>query len=312
MALASLLLAAAVAVELPADIAGRCETWLCAGQSNMQRGWGCFNSTPEEKARVSMELAQLDELDVRLWNFADGSWTKLDRTNALSHCAIGISFGIRRARATGKPVALLYVAAGGAPTESFLSRATMRATDASGRPLYPTLAAMMADGREIHETPHFPCAWVAREFPRRKDHDSEAKWWGFGCLYERGIAPLRHLPLTGILWYQGESNATACIGTPDVPLDPGYMRETLRAVVAELRGDRKVPFLMFGLPIMDRPWEPYRTAQREVCAQMGAVYLDTFAAGLGDPHDVHPRNKIPFAELAAAAAERAIAEGAIE
>lgn len=28
------------------------------------------------------------------------------------------------------------------------------------------------------------------------------------------------------------------------------------------------------------------------------VYLDAFAAGLGDPDDVHPRNKIPFAELA--------------
>ena len=96
MALASLLLAAAVAVEVPADIADRCETWLCAGQSNMQRGWGCLNSAPDEKARVSMELAQLDELDVRLWNFADGSWTKLDRTNALAHCAIGISFGIQQ------------------------------------------------------------------------------------------------------------------------------------------------------------------------------------------------------------------------
>jgi len=34
----------------------------------------------------------------------------------------------------------------------------------------------------------------------------------------------------------------------------------------------------------------------------GAVYVDTFAAGLGDPNDVHPRDKIPFAELAARAA----------
>ena len=30
----------------------------------------------------------------------------------------------------------------------------------------------------------------------------------------------------------------------------------------------------------------------------GAIFVDTFAAGLGEMNDVHPRDKIPFAELA--------------
>ena len=94
-------------VTLPPDIAATCETWLCAGQSNMQQGWGCYNATPEEKARVESELSAFEKVDVRLWNFLDRTWIRLDRTNALDRCAIGVSFAIRRARATGRPIALL-------------------------------------------------------------------------------------------------------------------------------------------------------------------------------------------------------------
>jgi len=39
---------------------------------------------------------------------------------------------------------------------------------------------------------------------------------------------------------------------------------------------------------------------------LDSVYMeDTFAAGLGEENDVHPRNKIPFAELAIEALEKA-------
>ena len=50
------------------------------------------------------------------------------------------------------------------------------------------------------------------------------------------------------------------------------------------------------------PWEPYRAAQRKACQLTGATYLDTFGAGLGEKNNVHPTNKIPFVEMAAAAA----------
>ena len=59
---------------------------------------------------------------------------------------------------------------------------------------------------------------------------------------------------------------------------------------------------MMGLPRMNRPWERYRAAQKKVCEETGATFVDSFAAGLGDPNDVHPRDKAAFAELAARAA----------
>lgn len=283
--------------KLPAQFG---ELWLCAGQSNMQKGWGEFNRSPEEKARVSAELGQLKSLNVWLWDFNDGVWTRLTPQNAGKRSAVGVSFAIRRARKINKPVGILYVAAGGAPTEAFLSEQTMCRVGKDGKPVYPKLCAIATDRHRIDANESFPCAWCKREFPHRKGKANEAAWWPVSRMYDKGIKFTEQLPVTGVLWYQGESNATTNV-KPDVPLADDYMLETNLAVIDQLRGDRDIPFIMMGLPAMNRPWEPYRAAQKKACGQKGAIFVDTFAAGLGDPRDVHPRNKIPFAELAAKA-----------
>ena len=275
------------------------ETWLCAGQSNMQKGWGEFNATPVEKERVENELKRLDKVDIRFWDFNTGEWTKLTRGNALRKSAFGVSFAIRRAETIKGQVRMLYVAAGGAPTESFLSEQTMCAIGKDGKPLYPHLAAIATNRHRLDQNKDFPCKWVAREYPRRRGNREEAYWWPVSKMYDHGIKRIKDggIKVDGILWYQGESNATTCVA-PDTALPSDYIEETLRAVVAELRGDRKIPFIMMGLPKMGRPWEPYRAAQKKVCEETGVIYVDTFGAGLGDMHDVHPRDKTVFADLA--------------
>ena len=280
------------------------ETWLCAGQSNMQKGWGEFNASPAEKARVESELERLDNVDIRFWDFNSGEWTKLTRANALAKSAFGVSFAIRRAEATGGQIRMLYVAAGGAPTESFLAEQTMCAVGKDGKPLYPHLAAIATNRHRLDRNKDFPCAWVAREYPRRRANKEEAYWWPVSKMYDEGIKCIKEseVDIDGILWYQGESNATTCVA-PDTPTGRDYQLETLRALVSELRGGRKIPFVMMGLPKMNRPWEQYRAVQREVCGETGAIFVDTFAAGLGEMHDVHPRDKTAFAELAARAAD---------
>lgn len=276
-----------------------CEFWLCAGQSNMQKGWGEFNASAAEKARVKSEMQRLKKVNVFFWDFNTGETVRLTPENALRKSAFGVSFAIRRAELTKKHVYMLYVAAGGAPTESFLSESTMCAVDDNGRPVYPKLAAIATNRRRLDRNGDFPCAWVAREYPRRRGNKSEAYWWPVSKMYDEGIREIRRrgFPVTGILWYQGESNATTCVN-PDVPTPRDYQEETLRAVIDELRGGYGIPFVMIALPKMDRPWERYREVQKKIAAEKGAVFVDTFAAGLGDMRDVHPRDKIPFAELA--------------
>lgn len=276
-----------------------CEYWLCAGQSNMQKGWGEFNATAAEKARVKSEMERLKKVDVYFWDFNTGKTIRLTPKNALDKSAFGVSFAIRRAEQTKKKIYMLYVAAGGAPTESFLSESTMCAVDGNGKPVYPKLAAIATNRRRLDKNRDFPCAWVAREYPRRRGNKSEAHWWPVSKMYDNGIKEIRRrrYPITGVLWYQGESNATTCVN-PDVPTPRDYQEETLRAVVDELRGGYGIPFVMIGLPKMNRPWEQYREVQKKIAKEKGVIFVDTFAAGLGDMRDVHPRDKIPFAELA--------------
>ena len=282
------------------------EVWLCAGQSNMQKGWGEFAATPAEKERVRGEMKRLAKCDIRFWDFNDGSWTSLTPKAALRKSAFGVSFAIRRAEATGRAIFMLYVAAGGAPTESFLSEQTMCAVGKDGKPVYPHLAAIATNRRRLDQNADFPCKWVAREYPRRCGNREEAYWWPVSKLYDAGLRPIEAsgIKVDGILWYQGESNATTCV-SPDEPTDADYQRETLRAVMGEFRNlAPQAKILVMGLPKMNRPWEWYRENQRQVCAETGAVYIDTFAAGLGDMNDVHPRDKRPFADLAAEAASK--------
>ena len=287
------------------------EFWICAGQSNMQKGWNEFNTTPQEKERVKGEMARLEKCDIRFWDFNNNLWRRLTPMNALEKSAFGVSFAIRRAEATGKTIAILYVAAGGAPTESFLSEQTMCAVGKDGKPVYPHLAAIATNRHRLDQNKDFPCAWVAREYPRRRANKEEAYWWPVSKMYDNGIKRIKDsgIHVDGILWYQGESNATTCVA-PDTPTDRDYQLETLRALVSELRSvsqltthNSQLPtFIMMGLPKMNRPWEQYRAVQKQVCDETGAIFVDTFAAGLGEANDVHPRDKTVFADLAAKAA----------
>ena len=286
------------------------EFWICAGQSNMQKGWNEFNTTPQEKERVKGEMARLEKCDIRFWDFNNNRWRRLTPMNALEKSAFGVSFAIRRAEATGKTIAILYVAAGGAPTESFLSEQTMCAVGKDGKPVYPHLAAIATNRHRLDQNKDFPCAWVAREYPRRRANKEEAYWWPVSKMYDNGIKRIKDsgIHVDGILWYQGESNATTCVA-PDTPTDRDYQLETLRALVSELRSvsqlstpNSQLPtFIMMGLPKMNRPWEQYRAVQKQVCDETGAIFVNTFAAGLGEMNDVHPRDKTAFADLAAKA-----------
>lgn len=290
----------AAPVTIPADIAGRCETWLCAGQSNMF--W-----TLDRCAGADSEAAATAKHDIRLWDFVSGQWRRITPANAKEWSALAVSFAIRRAEATGKPIALLLVDVGGAPAEAFLPASVMASVDANGKPRYPWLLRILTNRKPLEQNEDFPESWVKTVYTDRQD--CESRGWRVGVLWDLGLARLLGLPLTGVLWYQGESNAsTALGGQAEKPLPEPYMEETIRATVETLQGiaGDKAPVLMVGLPVMNRPWAPYRALQKKVCDETGTIYLDTFSRGLGTPDNVHPPEKRPFAELASEAATSAL------
>ena len=289
-------------VTLPADVSdGNREVWLFVGQANMQRGWGEFCATPTGKECVAREMARLEKVDIRFWDFNDDSWTKLSPTNAPDKCAFGISFATRRAEATGKTVVMLYVSAGGAPTESFLSEQTMCAVGKDGRPVYPRLAAIATNRHRLDKNADYP---DAREYSCCHGNTSEVRWWTVSSLYDAAVARIRAsgVKIDGVFWDQGESNASACVATNE-PIDAAYQEEVLRAVVAELRGGVEIPFVMMGLPTLSRLGAAYGAAQKKVCEDTGAIYVDPFASGLGN-ENAYPWDKAAFAAAAFCAAAK--------
>ena len=114
-----------------------------------------------------------------------------------------------------------------------------------------------------------------------------------GTCFNAMIHPLAPFALTGVLWYQGESDMTG--GTHQ------YYREVLRALIDEWRdvfGQKDLPFLIVQLPNIGAP-NPRETRVGNYArvreAQL-AVALATPHTGLvttidiGEP-DIHPRNK---------------------
>lgn len=123
-------------------------------------------------------------------------------------------------------------------------------------------------------------------------------------LYNRMIAPLRDIPLRGVIWYQGESNA-------DTPEDALRYRQQFAAMIRQWRGQwasPELPFLWVQLANFvsgrdtptQSPWALLRESQSAALAlpfTAQAVTIDIGASG-----DIHPTNKQDVAHRLALAA----------
>ena len=104
-------------------------------------------------------------------------------------------------------------------------------------------------------------------------------------LYNGMIHPLVPYGIKGVIWYQGESNADA---------QASQYSERFSAVIGDWRsrfGQGDVPFLFVQLANFDSDasWPVIRDQQEKTLALPGtgmAVTID-----IGDPNDIHPRNK---------------------
>lgn len=120
-------------------------------------------------------------------------------------------------------------------------------------------------------------------------------------LYNGMIAPLKHYAMTGVLWYQGESNA----GRP-----AGY-RDLFREMVRDWRetwGIGEFPFLYVQLANFDpgdedpASWAPIREEQRLSLAVPNTAMA--VAIDVGEYNDLHPQDKKSVGERLALCARR--------
>jgi sialate O-acetylesterase len=150
-------------------------------------------------------------------------------------------------------------------------------------------ALQLAGGNSIPlEGPwQYRIAPVSIGFPPRAPWEAVG---GLGTLYNAMIAPLGSYGLRGVLWYQGESNAS----------EPQSYQALLAALMADWRRQfgAELPFLVVQLPNygaqpftpVESGWAALREAQRLAVAHDGHAGL-AVTIDIGEPRNLHPTNK---------------------
>ena len=268
------------------------EVWLCSGQSNMafklrqaadasrdiakatDRGLRLYNMQPRwETDNVEWDSTAVDSVS-RLQYFRPAQWVASSPQNAADFSAVAYYMGRMLRDSLRVPVGLVCNAVGGTPIESWIDRPMLEE-------YYPQVLRHWKNN-------DFVMDWVrgraTKNLARRPGgrHPYHPAY----C-FETGIEPLLNLPLRGVAWYQGESNAH----------NPDSWRFDLLARSWRMRmGDFSLPFYVVQLSGIERPSWPWmrntqRIAQRSVFATQMVVSSD-----LGLRHDVHPPYKRPVGE----------------
>lgn len=287
------------------------EVWLCSGQSNMdfplQRATGGAAELTHDMpagprffsltgmSTTAQPFREKDRERLQAATFFQGAWQVPAARDRGALSAIAWWFACQRMRDTGRPIGIVENAVGGSGTEAWLSPESLRS-----RPEYADLI-----------TPawldHAKVAPWARQRARQQIGVLRDVLHPFqpGFLYDSGIGWWRDFPFTGVLWYQGETNAEI----NDVAWNTRLLEDLMSSWRKGLRHE-SLPFFLVELPRIGgqdplrRYWPQYREAQQQATKRMPRAYrIQTTDLGWDSP-DVHPPDKKPIALRLAEEAKR--------
>lgn len=269
------------------------DVWLCAGQSNMAFELKSAASGSEAlqqlgKGNPKLRLLKFDQIaqtDNKSWDsltlakvnrlqFFSGAWKTADASTAAGFSAIGYYFAKKIQSEVDVPIGMIDIAVGGSILESWIDRYTMEHDH--------QLVDVLTNWRKSD----FIQEWARGRADVNLKHASNPKQrhpYQPVYNYEAGIARLTKSPITGVLWYQGESNAQ------NVELYEHAMPVLVKSWRKNWGLD--FPFYYVQLSGINRPsWPYFRDAQRKLLSLIPnsgmAVSYD-----LGDSLDVHPKRK---------------------
>ena len=250
------------------------DVWLCAGQSNMQRGLNLTEAGRRSIAHADhprIRLLTLDRVvadepveDAKLLT----TWTPCDSEAARNFSAVGYHFGVTLQGELDIPVGLINCSWGGTRAEAWTSEQALRG-DPALESIFKRASKIRASADLAKQRHHLPAS-----------------------IYNSMIAPLVRYPLAGVIWYQGESNEPW----------PNEYRALLPTLIADWRSQWGQVDLPFGIvqlaayrrkqisPAEESKWAVIREVQwltSEADDYTGmAVTID-----IGDENNIHPANK---------------------
>ena len=284
------------------------EVWLCSGQSNMEMSVGGARDADTEAAAATLPSIRVfttahrgagdPDADVR------GAWVVTGPETVKAFSAVGYYFGRELHKALAIPIGLVVSCVGGTVAEAWTPGTAVEQEPAL-RPLADRWAAATKGfDRPAAAARHERAMrkWRAEvESDRRAGRtpppepqpvgDPRANFGCPGSLWNGMVAPLVPLAMRGVIWYQGESNA----GRAEQyrVLFPTLIRAWRAAWAREDLPFHFVQLANFGRVEPsggDSAWAELREAQalalREIPRTGMAVAID-----VGEPADIHPKNK---------------------
>lgn len=273
------------------------EVWVCSGQSNMY--FPLRNAVNEKDEMQAAEknntlrlwkMQPVAETDNIAWDSAtlqkvnaldyfSGAWQKCDSSSAKDFSAVAYYFGKSLQEKLGVPIGLIEVAVGGSTTESWIDRYTMEH--------HPVLVNELSNWRKSD----FFQPWVRERTDtnlKRSTNYKQRHPYEPCYNFEAGIKSFGHFPIAGVIWYQGESNAH------NIELHETLFPELVKSW--RKQWGYSFPFYYVQLSSLNRPsWSSFRYSQLELLKQIPNAGM-AVSSDVGDPTNVHPRQKRPVGE----------------
>jgi len=307
------------AIQLEDVLVG--DVWFASGQSNMEMPLAGFpnsavvtNAAEEirnaNQPNIRLLLIHKKASDFPLVDYEPTSWTACTAETAAKFSAVAYFFGKQIAEREHVPIGLIDSTWGGTPAEAWTSMAGL-AADSSLMPVFAEWSSFSSQQGETarlieSEKREDEAARKANQpLPKHNWHPDAASWQP-AALFNAMVAPALDFHIKGVIWYQGESNASAERGN--------LYEKVFPALIADWRthwhqGD--FPFLFvqianFKAGSLDT-WPIVREAQRRTLSVANTAMAVT--TDIGDPDNVHPANKQDVgARLALAARKLAYGE----
>lgn len=280
------------------------DVWLCSGQSNMvmllrntqdaEREIAAANHPLIRHFKLPMVVAEKPAFDV------EASWAACTPQTAGNFSAVAYYFARELQQKLQVPIGLVNSSWGGTQIEGWMSEATLKANPAATE-VYARWEALLAEHpKKVEEHAAKTAKWKSdgekakasgKEFARKAPAAPEgpgSRWMPAG-LYNAMIAPLVPYGMRGVLWYQGETNARRHSEYGALFTD----------MIKQWRTDfgQPLPFFFVQLANFESgegtkgtTWAYLREAQAKALSLPGtgmAVTVD-----IGEPKDIHPRNKL--------------------
>lgn len=272
------------------------EVWLASGQSNMEffvgkpRNGSYTGTINYEQEIKDANFDKIRQIDVHNRNADEpqqdfkGDWKLCSPQTVHTFSAVAYYFAREIHKATGYPVGFINSTWAGTAIESWTKKEVLE-SDADFKGLisryneqvrnYPKVAEefklAMDTWRQDSSKPK--PATVVKPNPDKSPFR----------LYNAMIAPLIPFTLKGVIWYQGESNATRAY----------QYRKLFPAFIRSWRND----FKNSNLPFYFVQISPHRSQNPEIREAQLLTYRNVPNTGIvvttdnGDSLDIHPRNK---------------------